>query len=187
MMREEGNAGATACDHCLWPNLPGQVFSRQDSLPDHGTHDRRSLLLFALWLFFRKSVPDTHWKHFPMAVGKQGSARARAWLWSSLVTQETTFHVHLERRWHLATKAIFINIGSSCWNLSRFFLSHTEQKPMFSAWPTWLACSGPYLLLISLSLAMLPQLLYIFRWFLKLVKVISTLRPCMYLPGKPFP
>lgn len=25
------------------------------------------------------------------------------------MTQETTFHVHLERRWHLATKGIFIN------------------------------------------------------------------------------
>lgn len=95
--------------HCLWPNLPGASLQQQDSLPDRGTRGRGSLSLFALWLFFRKSVPDTHWKHFPMAIGKQGSARARAWLWSSLVTQETTFHVHLERRWHLATKGIFIN------------------------------------------------------------------------------
>ena len=46
--------------------------------------------------------------------------------------------------------------------------------------------AGLLWLLISLSMAMLPQPLYIFRRFLELVKVISTLRPCMYLPGKPF-
>ena len=135
---------------------PGKSSAGRTPCPGRGgIHGLPSLLLFAHWLFFRKSVPDTHWKHFPMALGKQGSARARAWLWSSPVTQETTFHVHLERRWHLATEAILINIGSSCWNLSRFFLSHTEQKLMFSARPTWLACSGPTVS-SSLSLAMLP-------------------------------
>lgn len=161
--------------HCLTKPARASL-QQQDSLPDCGTLVV-DLFHFLPPLFFRKSVPDTHWKHFPVAIGKQGFCQGGV-LGSEVAWQDTGNYLprSLGKEVALATKDLQMIDPPAVPSSSSCLTQNRSRYPLHGPTATGLLWPLPFS--SSLSLATLPQLLFIFRRFLELVKVISTLRPC---------